>query len=83
MADGQAAIGYTRKNAARFGVNPQRTGIMVFLASGTVASSVGFNYTAVLRDTNHCAGPVARAADLRTGCGPVRGKILEAKADYE
>ncbi len=45
MADGQAAIGYVRKNAAKYAVNPQRIGIMGFSAGGTVASSVGFNYT--------------------------------------
>lgn len=45
VADGQAAVGYIRKHAAKYKVNPQRIGIMGFSAGGTVASSVGFNYT--------------------------------------
>jgi acetyl esterase/lipase len=49
MADGLAAIGYIRKNADKYGVNPRRVGIMGFSAGGTVASSVGFNYTAETR----------------------------------
>lgn len=49
MADGQAAIGHVRKNAAKYGVDPKRIGIMGFSAGGTVASSVGFNYTPATR----------------------------------
>ena len=45
VADGQAAIGHIRENATKYGVNPGRIGIMGFSAGGTVASSVGFNYT--------------------------------------
>ena len=45
MADGQAAIEHIRENAAKYGVHPHRIGIMGFSAGGTVASSVGFNYT--------------------------------------
>ncbi|MGA2747468.1 MAG: alpha/beta hydrolase [Verrucomicrobiota bacterium] len=49
MADGNAAIGYVRKHAAEFGVNPDRIGIIGFSAGGTVAASVAFNYTAQTR----------------------------------
>lgn len=45
MADGLAAIGHVRKNAARYGVKPNRIGIIGFSAGGTVASSVAFNFT--------------------------------------
>lgn len=49
MADGLAAIGYVRKNAAKYGVNPERIGIIGFSAGGTVTSSVVMNYTAETR----------------------------------
>jgi acetyl esterase/lipase len=45
MADGLAAIGHIRKNAAKYGVNPKRIGIMGFSAGGTVTGSVAYNYT--------------------------------------
>lgn len=45
MADGLAAIGYVRKHAADYGVNPERIGIIGFSAGGTVAASVAHNYT--------------------------------------
>jgi len=49
MADGLAAIGHVRKNAATYGVRPERIGIVGFSAGGTVASSVAFNYTPATR----------------------------------
>lgn len=49
MADALAAIGHVRKNASRYGVNPQRIGILGFSAGGTVASSAAFNYTVETR----------------------------------
>lgn len=45
LADGNAAIGYVRKHAKDFGVNPDRIGIMGFSAGGTVTASVAHNYT--------------------------------------
>jgi acetyl esterase/lipase len=45
LADGNAAIGYVRKHAAEFGVNPERIGIIGFSAGGTLAVSVALNYT--------------------------------------
>jgi acetyl esterase/lipase len=45
LADGNAAIGYVRKHAKDYGVNPDRVGIMGFSAGGTVAASVAYNYT--------------------------------------
>jgi len=45
MADGLAAIGHVRKNAAQYGVKPDRIGIIGFSAGGTVTSSVAMNYT--------------------------------------
>ena len=47
MADGNAAIGYVRRQAAEYGVNPERTGSVGFSAGGTVA--VAMNYTAAGR----------------------------------
>jgi acetyl esterase/lipase len=49
LADGNAALGYVRKHAAEFGVNPERVGIIGFSAGGTVAVSVALNYTAETR----------------------------------
>ena len=45
MADGIAAVGYVRKHAADYGINPDRIGIIGFSAGGTVAASVAYNYT--------------------------------------
>jgi acetyl esterase/lipase len=45
LADGNAAIGYVRKHAQEYGVNPERIGIIGFSAGGTVAVSVAMNYT--------------------------------------
>ena len=45
MADGQAALGYVRRHAKDYGVNPDRIGIMGFSAGGTVTASTAFNYT--------------------------------------
>jgi len=45
MKDGLSAISYVRKNAAEFGLNPNRIGFMGFSAGGTVALSVVFNCT--------------------------------------
>jgi len=45
LADGLAAIGHVRKQAETYGVKPDRIGIIGFSAGGTVAASVGFNYT--------------------------------------
>jgi acetyl esterase/lipase/lysophospholipase L1-like esterase len=45
MKDGLAAISYVRKNAAEYGLNPNRIGFMGFSAGGTVALSVVFNGT--------------------------------------
>jgi len=49
LADGNAAIGYVRKHAAEFDVNPNRIGIIGFSAGGTVAVSAAMNYTAETR----------------------------------
>jgi acetyl esterase/lipase len=49
LADGLAAIGYVRKHAGEFGVNPERIGIIGFSAGGTLAVSVALNYTAETR----------------------------------
>jgi acetyl esterase/lipase len=45
LADGLAAIGYIRKHAKEYGINPNRIGIIGFSAGGTVTASVAFNYT--------------------------------------
>lgn len=49
VADGLAAVGYVRKHAADFGLNPNRIGLMGFSAGGTVTASVAFQYAAETR----------------------------------
>jgi acetyl esterase/lipase len=49
LADGNAAIGYVRKHAPEFGINPERIGIIGFSAGGTVAVSAAMNFTAGTR----------------------------------
>lgn len=49
VADGLAAVGYVRKHAADFSVNPNRIGLMGFSAGGTVTASVAFQYAAETR----------------------------------
>lgn len=45
LADGLKAMGYVRKNAATYGLDPKRIGIVGFSAGGTVTAAVGLNYT--------------------------------------
>jgi len=45
LADGLAAIGHVRKHAAKYGVQPDRVGLLGFSAGGAVAASVAMNYT--------------------------------------
>ena len=49
VADGQRAMAYVRQNAGKYGLKPDRIGIIGFSAGGTVAASVGFNYTVASR----------------------------------
>jgi len=46
IEDGKQAISYVRKNANRFGIDPNKIGMMGFSAGGTVTAGVCFNYTA-------------------------------------
>jgi len=45
-ADGLAAVAHVRTNATKYGVKPDRIGIMGFSAGGTVAASVARNFEA-------------------------------------
>lgn len=49
IEDGKQAISYVRKNAAQFGVDPKKIGIMGFSAGGTVTAGVTLQYTAESR----------------------------------
>lgn len=44
VADGLAAMSYVRKQAAEFGISPQRIGLMGFSAGGTVTAAVALQY---------------------------------------
>lgn len=45
MGDGLAAVAHVRRHAEKYGVNPDRIGIVGFSAGGTVAASVAHNYS--------------------------------------
>jgi acetyl esterase/lipase len=49
LADGAHAIGYIRKHAEQFKVDPKKIGIIGFSAGGTVATGVGMGYTPEVR----------------------------------
>ncbi|HEY3857885.1 MAG TPA: alpha/beta hydrolase [Verrucomicrobiae bacterium] len=49
LADGEAAIGFVRKHASKYGLNSERIGIIGFSAGGTLAVSVAMNYTTETR----------------------------------
>ena len=46
LADAQRALRLIRANAARYGIDAQRVGVMVFSAGGHVAASLGTRYAA-------------------------------------
>jgi acetyl esterase/lipase len=49
LADANAAIGHVRQHAEKYGVKPDRIGILGFSAGGTVTASAAYNYTAETR----------------------------------
>lgn len=49
MADGFTALGYVRRHAKEYRVDPDRIGIIGFSAGGTLAASVAHNYSAETR----------------------------------
>ena len=49
IEDGRQAISYVRKNAAQYGIDPKKIGIMGFSAGGTVTAGVTFSSTAESR----------------------------------
>jgi acetyl esterase/lipase len=71
MADGIAAIGYVRKHAKDYGVNPDRIGIMGFSAGGTVTASVAFNYSPETRPDFVAPIYLAYNWTIKTGSVPV------------
>jgi acetyl esterase/lipase len=69
MADGLAAVRHVRANAATWGVDPARVGIMGFSAGGAVTASVALNYDADSRPA--FAAPVYPVYDMVPGSGSV------------
>ena len=49
ISDGLEAMKYVRKNAAQYGIDPKKIGIMGFSAGGTVTTGVTLQYTAESR----------------------------------
>ena len=66
MADGLAAVRHVRANAATWGVDPARVGIMGFSAGGAVTASVALNYDADSRPA--FAAPIYLPYDMVPGC---------------
>ncbi|MCX6018376.1 MAG: alpha/beta hydrolase [Chloroflexi bacterium] len=69
MADGLAAVRHVRANAAAWGVDPARVGIMGFSAGGAVTASVALNYDADSRPA--FAAPIYLPYNMVPGCGVV------------
>jgi len=49
IADGLAAVAWVKQNAAKYGVSPDRVGIIGFSAGGSVTAEVAFHYAAAGR----------------------------------
>lgn len=49
MADGLASVAHVRRHARKYGVRPDRIGVVGFSAGGTVAASVAHQYTSESR----------------------------------
>ena len=71
MKDGLSAISYVRKNAAEYGLNPNRIGFMGFSAGGTVALSVVYN----CNDENR----PNFIAPIYSWIGEIEGKVPQEK----
>lgn len=57
MWDVQRAVRWVRKNAAVYGVDPNRIGVLGFSAGGHVASTAATHFDAGLTDSNAANGP--------------------------
>ncbi len=71
MKDGLAAISHVRKNAAEYGLNPDRIGFMGFSAGGTVALSVVYNCNEENRPNF--------IAPIYSWIGEIEGKVPQEK----
>jgi acetyl esterase/lipase/lysophospholipase L1-like esterase len=71
MKDGLAAISHVRKNAAEFGLNPNRIGFMGFSAGGTLTLSVAYN----CNDENR----PNFIAPIYSWIGEIEGKVPQEK----
>lgn len=69
MADGLAAVQHVRANAATWGVDPAKVGIMGFSAGGAVTASVALNYDADSRPA--FAAPIYLPYPMVPGRGTV------------
>jgi acetyl esterase/lipase len=49
ISDGKSAVNYVREHADKFGISPDKIGIMGFSAGGTVTSGVAYTYDQINR----------------------------------
>jgi acetyl esterase/lipase len=71
--DGRQAIKYLRQNAAKYGINPERIGMMGFSAGGMVTMDVTFNHTPESRPdfVGNIYGPVKNGIKAPTDAPPL------------
>lgn len=71
MMDGQRAIRYVRANAKKWGVNPDRIGVMGFSAGGHLASTLGTHFDAGAAGDKDAIEHASSRPDFLILCYPV------------
>ena len=81
LVDGQRAIRYVRHHANRFGIDPNRIGMLGFSAGGHLTCAVG---TSALREQSNAEDPIDRESSVPNFLVPVygvsNGKVRGRKA---
>ncbi|MCD0246289.1 alpha/beta hydrolase [Xanthomonas melonis] len=71
LADAQRALRLIRANAARYGIDAQRVGVMGFSAGGHVAASLGTRYAAQVYPAQDAADALSARPDFQLLIYPV------------
>ncbi|MBB5882262.1 acetyl esterase/lipase [Xanthomonas arboricola] len=71
LADAQRALRLIRANAARYGIDAQRVGVMGFSAGGHVAASLGTHYAAQVYPAQDAADALSARPDFELLIYPV------------
>ena len=75
LNDAQRAIRYVRHHAKKFGVDPQRVGVMGFSAGGHLASTVSTHFDAGQADAKDAVDRQSSRPDFAVLCYPVVNMI--------